>query len=158
MQRHDQAIDDPQTEAEAAVPVLSRGLLESPEDSCPLVRRYAHAAVLHVEPHGLFVGSKLKGDGSAHAKLDRIDEQVLDDLLHRERIPKIRNPVFDLKDERTALTGGQDLVAVSNRTCECGKVGEGRLQPEVAGLKSADVQQPGRSLNEVVNEALHPLH
>ena len=137
--------------------MLAHHLLELPEDARLLVGRHADPTVLHLQQRRAPVRAEPQGHGSAHAELEGVGEQVLDDLLGREPIPQPTNTVLDLELEHAAAVGSRHGVALGDHTHELGQVGRGWFQLQVAGRDAADIQQPGRPPDELPGGVLQVL-
>src|SRR5690606_9907662 len=78
---------DPEAEAEAAVVAGGDGALEAPEDSTLILGGDPDAVVANDDARVVVVAGDLHVDRPALPVLDRVGEEVVDDLIDAERVP-----------------------------------------------------------------------
>ena len=86
----------------------------------------------------MLIRSESNRHGLARSELERVGHEVINDLLHCEWVKQAADIGLDVMFERAILMGRLGFIPMNNREHEMGKVGVGRLQLDVSGLKAAD--------------------
>jgi len=97
--RRDDLVRDVEPEAQPAVLARGHSALEALEDVWKLVWRNADAVVLHGEKRGAMLGGDRDLNGLAAAELERVGEEVGDDLLEADPVPAADDERFGMDEE-----------------------------------------------------------
>src|SRR5580765_7137126 len=146
-QRLDDLPDDPETEADAAVVAAGRGPLEAPEDPFVIVGGDAQPVIANGDDRAVVLAGDADVDRLAVAVLDRVGQEVGDDLIQPAPVP--------------APDDGGGRVNVQRGADARGLVGETRadLADDLGQIDDLDVQfeAPGGDaghVEQLVDEAM----
>ena len=134
--------------------VLSDHALEAAEDAHPVLGRDARAVVadgdsdLRVQR----LGPHLDGPGAAI--LDRVGDEVVDDLLHGQVVPAASKAGRNDERDRASGIAGRFGKGFHDLTNQPGQVEGGDVQPELAAGQAGYVQKCRRPLEVVVHGVL----
>ena len=140
-QRIDDLLDDPETQADAAVVAGGRGPLEASEDAFVVVRRDAEAPIADCDDRPIVLGFQRHVDGLVVPVFDRVGHEVRDHLVEAALVPASDDRRRRANVERGPHAGGFVAEAGADLVDDLGEVDRLDVQLETPRGDARHVEQ-----------------